>query len=263
MSKTSIFGIVTGLASLLIAYIWESEWQMGAITALLRPTAAIIVFGGTIGAVMLSFPGEDLKRVGKIIGVAMRNKTVNTEEIVQYFKMLSIKARKDGILKLQEDMSSACEVNPMIKRGIQMVIDGTSQESVKAALENDVYMVSERHKAGAAIFDAAGGFAPTMGIIGTVLGLVHVLGNLEDTSSLGGKIATAFIATLYGVGSANILWIPIANRLKAINKKEMIVNDLIIEGVIGIQDGISPNALEERLSGYLTEKKDSQAGITK
>jgi chemotaxis protein MotA len=124
-------------------------------------------------------------------------------------------------------------------------------------------MVSERHKAGAAIFDAAGGFAPTMGIIGTVLGLVHVLGNLEDTSSLGGKIATAFIATLYGVGSANILWIPIANRLKAINKKEMIVNDLIIEGVIGIQDGISPNALEERLSGYLTEKKDSQAGITK
>jgi chemotaxis protein MotA len=134
-------------------------------------------------------------------------------------------------------------------------VDGVDPQAVRSILELELDSTSERHKNGSDVFESAGGYAPTMGIVGTVMGLVHVLGNLEDTSTLGPKIAVAFLATLYGIGSANLLWLPIANRLKQADEKEVKEKTLIIEGILYIQEGINPNTIAEKLKSFLNKEE--------
>lgn len=148
------------------------------------------------------------------------------------------------------------------KRGLQLVIDGTEPELVKDIMEVEIYTIEERHSIGSKIFEVAGGYAPTMGIIGTVMGLVHVLGNMNDPDTLGSAIAVAFMATLYGVGSANLLWFPLAAKLSNISDKEILLKQLMMEGIISLQAGYNPILIRERLISYLnpsnrqTEEKD-------
>ncbi|NLK51627.1 MAG: motility protein A, partial [Syntrophomonadaceae bacterium] len=134
---------------------------------------------------------------------------------------------------------------------LQLIIDGTDPELTRNMLETEMYAVSDRHKVGIGMFESAGGYAPTMGIIGTVMGLVHVLGNLSDPGSLGPAIALAFIATLYGVGSANLIWLPIASKLKNKSGKETLIQELIIEGILSIQAGENPTIIREKLLSFL------------
>lgn len=250
---TGLIALILGFASLVIAFIMEG----GHIGALLKPTAAIIVFGGTIAAVMLSFPMSDIKRIGKIFKVTFFPQKSSLPELIVYFKDLAFKTRKNGLLSIEGEISADDKMDAFIKKGLQMIVDGVEPQAVRSILELEADMTSERHKAGAAMFESAGGYAPTMGIIGTVMGLVHVLGGLASSSpdKLGESIATAFIATLYGVGSANILWLPIGSRLKNIDKEETVEKELIIEAILYIQEGVNPNTIAEKLKGFLNKSE--------
>jgi chemotaxis protein MotA len=250
MSFSSIGFLLAGLLSLIMAFVFEG----GTPTALLSSTAAMIVFGGTIGALGLAFPFKDIKRLPACLKVAFSAKEKNLGEMILFFRDLSIKARKNGLLSIEGEISGE-EIDPFIKKGLQLVVDGVDPQTIQGILELEADSTSDRHKVGAAMFESAGGFSPTMGIIGTVMGLVHVLSNLSDPSSLGPKIAVAFIATLYGVGTANIFWLPVGNKLKATDAYEAHERALIIEAVLLIQTGTNPTTLVEKLKGFLNNKE--------
>lgn len=250
MDIISIFFVLFGFGALIGAFLGEG----GIISALLSPTSAVIIFGGTIAAVCTSFPINEVKKVGKMLKVAFKKEKGNMLELIAYFKNIAFKTRKEGLLSIEE-LISGNDIDPFVKKGLQMVVDGVEPQSVKSALELSVELLEERHEVGISIFEAAGGYAPTMGITGTVLGLVNVLADMADTSTLGEKISKAFIATLYGIGTANLLWLPIASKLKRINASEIMEKSLVIEAILCIQEGVNPNTLEEKLKGFLDKKQ--------
>ena len=249
MNIFSIVFVLISFGSMIGAFILEG----GSPGMLAATSAAIIVFGGTIGSVGLSFSAKKLKNIPAMLKLIFTAKDKDLVEIVSYFKNLSFKTRKEGLLSIEGEITDA--LDPFIKKGLQLVVDGVEPQMVKTILEFELESTYDRHKEGAAIFDAAGGFAPTMGIIGTVMGLVQVLSNLSDPAVLGEKIAVAFIATLYGVGSANLLWLPMAARLKDLNNEEIKEKQLIIEAVLLMQEGANPNILAEKLKGFLDKKQ--------
>ncbi len=231
----------------------------GKFLALFIGTAALIVFGGTIGAVGLSFPMEELNRLPKILGVLLKYKPTNPSKEILLFHNLSLLARSQGILSLENGLPKGEPLNPLVAKGISMVVDGVETQLLEKTLVTDAENRVVRHEVGIAIFEAAGGYSPTMGIIGTVMGLVHVLGNLEDPSTLGPKIAVAFIATLYGVATANLVWLPIASRLRSINDKETLHNEMIIEGLLSLQQGKHPKMVVENMCSFLSESERQKA----
>lgn len=251
------FGIIVSLifsfAMLIVAYILEE----GVLSALAQPTAAMIVFGGTIGVIGASFPMSQIKRIPKIFGVAFGSKQQDREALVHLFAELSTNTRKNGLLSLETEIQNG-SFDKFMAQGLQMVVDGIEPETVEKTLETKLENMSERHAKGAEIFSAAGGYSPTLGIIGTVFGLVSVLGNLSEPDTLGPKIATAFIATLYGIGAANLIWLPIANRLKSIDAEEMLTKIMILDGILMIQGGSNPRLIEEKLKGYLDHEIEEE-----
>jgi chemotaxis protein MotA len=246
-----LIGLILGFVSMIGSFMLEG----GHFMALMEPTAAMIVFGGTIATIVISFPVEDLKRLPKICKVLFSSKKSNTVTLISYFKDLSFKTRKNGLLSIESEITADANMDPFIKKGLQMVVDGVEGQAVRSILELQAEMTYDRHGEGYAMFEAAGGFAPTMGIIGTVMGLVHVLGNLDDPASLGPKIAVAFIATLYGVGSANLMYLPMGAKLKALNNQEMKERTLIVEAILFIQEGVNPNTIAEKLKSFLDPKE--------
>lgn len=245
MDLTTLLGLLLGLASLLIAFVMEG----GSPAALLGLSAGLIVFGGTIGAVVVSFPGDQLRNVGVLLRVAFKKPKDEPLAVIDQLVELAMTARREGILSLEEKIEGYSD--EFLKNGIRLIVDGVDPELVRSILETELSYIEARHEAGAGIFEAAGGFAPTMGIIGTVMGLIHVLGNLSNISKLGPLIATAFIATLYGVGSANLLWLPIASKLKSRSKREMLTKEIILEGILSIQAGENPTILGQKLRVFL------------
>lgn len=249
-----IVSLIIGFSAIIAGFIIEG----GKLIGILKPTAAMIVLGGVVGAVGISFPVKELKRIPKIIGVAFKNESTDYDSLIEFFKNIAIKTRKNGLLSIEEDLSQID--NEFIKKGLQMVVDGVEPQSVRNILEAQADNIYERHKVGISIFDQAGGFAPTMGIIGTVLSLVNVLGKLSsDPGNLGPQIAEAFVATLYGIGTANLIFLPIANKLKALNRNENKELELIIEGILSLQEGINPSTLVEKLRSYT----DNSSGSSK
>ncbi|TEB15546.1 Chemotaxis protein PomA [Pelotomaculum sp. FP] len=245
MGVTTIIGFIIAAGCLVLAYILDG----GDISSLFRGTAALIVFGGTIGATTMCFSLQELKTVPKLIKIILFHKHPDEVALIEQIVDLSDKVRREGVLYLEKQLPQIDD--DFMRKGIQLVVDGTDPELVRMIMETELYAMQERHSAGAGVFEAAGGFAPTMGIIGTVLGLVHVLGNLDSPETLGPAIALAFIATLYGIGSANILWLPIAEKLKNIGKKEDILRELMLEGILSIQSGYNPLLVRERLTAFL------------
>ncbi len=220
--------------------------------ALLSPTAAMIVFGGTIGATIVSYSVSEIKTVPQLLKVTLFQKMPDENDLIEQIVGLADKVRREGLLYLENQLPQI--EDGFMRKGIQLVVDGTDPELVRQIMENEMYSIQERHQNGAGIFETAGGYAPTMGIIGTVMGLVHVLSNLESPESLGPSIALAFIATLYGVGSANVLWLPLAEKLKNLSRKEVMLRELMLEGIMSIQAGYNPILIRERLSAFLNPK---------
>ncbi|MBI4855970.1 MAG: flagellar motor protein [Acetobacterium woodii] len=242
---------IGGLTSIIVAFWLEG----GAPLHLLSPTAFMIVILGTIGATGMSFPMSEIKKIPKFFKVAFTNKKYDYPGLIENMKAMSKTARTKGILSLEKEVLENNEIDAFTKRGLQFILDGLDPVKTREALESDLEMIEHRHHGGAAIFEAAGGFAPTLGIIGTCLGLINVLGNLSEPDKLGESIAVAFICTLYGLATANLFWLPIGTNLKNKSKKEIVYNSMIIEGLILIQEGANPNFVEEKLKGYLSMKE--------
>jgi chemotaxis protein MotA len=224
----------------------------GDIMSLFQLTAALIVFGGTFGAVIISYPFEQLKTIPSLLKVIFSGKPMNPLNMIDELIRLATIARREGILALEEQIEN--HDDEFFKNGIRLVVDGVDPELVRSILETELAYIESRHEAGAGILEAAGGYAPTLGIIGTVMGLVHVLGSLTSIDKLGGLIATAFIATLYGVSSANLIYLPMANKLKVRSKQEILTREIMIEGILSIQAGENPTILGQKLKAFLAPK---------
>ncbi len=253
-SDTSVLiGIVVGFGGLILGFILEG----GRVLSLVGVSAFIIIIAGTLGACITSFSLREVLAMPRLFTQAMRSKGGPSPRLVQTLLEFAEKARRDGILSLEDTLEEL--EDEMLKKGLRLVVDGTESETLLEVMENDLAVFEQRKRDEAGLFEAAGGFSPTMGIIGTVVGLVLVLGNLGgDPKELGHSIATAFIATLYGISFANLIWLPISNKLKGQMKGDRLEKELIIMGVRSIQQGESPALVREKIEGYL-EEKDKRA----
>lgn len=245
MEITAIGGIVFAIIALVGGFLIEG----GHAGALFQLSAAIIVFGGTLGATVISFSLKEVLTVPKLLKIAFFSSQPDTGQTIELLVSLAEEARREGLLYLENRLSEI--EDPFMRKGIQLVVDGTDPEVVKSILETELYNVEERHRVGSAMFEAAGGYAPTMGIIGTVMGLIHVLGSISSPEKLAPAIAVAFMATLYGVASANILWLPLSAKLHNLSKKELLIRELMMEGIISLQAGYNPILIRERLTAFL------------
>jgi chemotaxis protein MotA len=250
---TTIIGILLGIISLIGGYLLEH----GILGALFVISAAIIVFGGTFGAVILSFPLSQLKKFPAALGMAFKEPKYNPEIVIEDMVDMATVARREGVLALEQRAQE--HPNPFLKDGLMMVVDGTDPELTRQILELEMDSIEHEHESMAKIFEAAGGYAPTMGIIGTVMGLIQVLGNLSTPETLGPKIAVAFTATLYGVASANVIYLPIANKIKTRSKSMIAEMELMLEGILALQAGENPQLIKKKLSSFIHRKNDKNA----
>ncbi len=243
--KATILFLLFGFAFLLLAFVEEG----GKPLTLLAPTAAMIVFGGTIGAVGVAFPFEELKHLKKALGVIFNFKPKNLMKEIDIIKNLSAKTRREGLLSLENELKTT--EDPFLRKGLQLMIDGIDKDTLEAILENDLALTQTRHKVACEIMEAAGGYSPTMGVVGTVMGLISVLSNLENPSELGRSIALAFIATLYGVAFANLVYLPLGAKLKAFDKINTYEKQFMIESILLLHEGTPTTLIEEKLKSYL------------
>jgi chemotaxis protein MotA len=248
MDLATLVGLIFGFVCLIAAFILEG----GAAGALLSYTAAMIVLGGTIGATVISFTVEDLKKVPALLTIAFKDQSFDSSKLIQNIVDFATQARREGVLSLENNLEQLDD--SFLKIGLQMIIDGIETSVLRDLMENEVYYMEQRHERGIAIFEAAGGYAPTMGIVGTVMGLVHVLGNMSTPNALAPAIAVAFIATLYGIATANLLWLPIGGKLKVRSKEEILYRSLAVEGLLAIQEKENPNFIREKLIIFLSSQ---------
>jgi chemotaxis protein MotA len=253
----AIIGLIIGFGGILAGFKIEG----GAFSGLWGPSAFMIVFGGTIGATLISFPLSEIKKLPSLFKGVFQDKKLDEEKMINILADLADKARRDGLLVLEQEVEKI--ENPLLKKGLGLVVDGIDGETIKDILSREVYLFDVKVKEGAEIFEAAGGYGPTMGIVGTVMGMVSILGNLGNSEELGSSIAAAFIATLYGISSANLLWLPFAKKLKVKGKKEKMVNEIIVEGLLSIQAGENPRVLKEKLNSIMSENKKSESSAEK
>lgn len=248
MDITTIGGLVIALGAIISGILIEG----GNLGSYVGISAAVIILGGTIGAVTISFPMKVLSQVPSLLTNALTNQSHDIPGTIRKIVEFSERARREGILCLEAELANVKD--EFLKYGLQMVIDGTDPQLVRDTLQTKLAFIGERHHQGAQVFEAAGGFAPTMGIIGTVLGLINVLSNMKDPSKLGEAIALAFIATLYGISSANLVWLPIANKLKNKHQEEQIIKEIMLEGVLCLQSGDNPRMVEQKLKAFLSRR---------
>lgn len=249
MDISSIIGLIIGFGAILAGFIIEG----GNLSALIHEVSPfIIIFGGTAGAVFLSFPRSELAQIPAMLKTVFTDKKYNEVDIINQLSEISEKARRDGLLSLEQDVQNM--ENPFIKKGLSLVVDGIETQTIKDILARESYLRESIYESGAKIFEAAGGYSPTMGVCGTVLGMIVILADMSSPQELGPKISVAFIATLLGVSFANLLFLPIAGKIKAKAAKETMVTDMIIEGLLSIQAGENPRLIKEKLSLSLIEQ---------
>jgi len=241
---TTGLGMVVAVVALIVSVFMEG----GHLSALFSPSALVIILGGTLGATVMSYSPAELAKVPSLLVQAFFGKDPPMAEVIETLVGYAEKARREGLLVLQEYIHEGDD--PFLVRGLNLVIDGADPEMVRSILETELAVREKEYQTEAGIFETAGGYAPTMGIIGTVMGLVHVLGNLQDTSRLGPAIAVAFLATFYGIASANLIWLPIAAKLKLRARKLVAQKELMLEGILSIQAGENPRMVREKLEVF-------------
>ena len=256
MKASTAIGIAAAFCGLLLGALMEGS----AVGAFFNIPAMLIVLGGTFGATLASTSMEAMKRIPSLYKKAMSSEKPDLGGRVEMLVSLADRARRDGLLALEGEIEQLDD--EFTRKGLQLVVDGTEPELVLQVLENEIDGTSGRHGEGRSVFEKAGGFAPTMGIIGTVMGLVHVLENLDQPATLGPAISGAFIATLYGVASANVVFLPIGNRLKHISEAEIALRELTIEGVLAIQAGDNPRIVADKLMAFVPPEERQAAEKT-
>jgi chemotaxis protein MotA len=245
MKAATAIGIGVGIAGLLFASMMEGTQPM----AFFNIPALIIVLVGTGGATLAACGMETMKKVPALYKMAFGPPELDMRGRVELIVSLAEQARREGLLALDAQLSEIDD--EFTRKGLQLVVDGTDPELVREILEAEIDGMTTRHAAGATAFEKAGGFAPTMGILGTVMGLVHVLQNLSDPSSLGPAISVAFIATLLGVGAANVIFLPVGARLRALSSAEAELRILTLEGILSVQAGDNPRVVGDKLRSFV------------
>jgi chemotaxis protein MotA len=239
-------GIAVAVVGMLAAAVMEGTSPV----AFLNIPALLLITAGTSGAVMASTNMKAFLNMPKLAIVAVKGSDHDAHATIRQMVALSEKARRNGLLALEEDVAKIDDA--FTQKGLQLVVDGTDSDLVRGILQSELDGTAQRHHHNATLFAQAGGFAPTIGIIGTVMGLVHVLQNLSAPSTLGPAISGAFIATLYGVGGANVILLPIANKLKELSSEEMNHRYMLLEAILSIQAGDNPRVLAEKLETYIS-----------
>ncbi|MBI5599139.1 MAG: flagellar motor protein [Deltaproteobacteria bacterium] len=245
MDILTIIGLMGGVGAVVLGQVLEG----GSVSSILQLTAAIIVFGGTFGAVLVNYPLSTVVMAFRLARRAFVNEDNNQRETIGRITDFAQVVRRDGLLALEPRIRGIKD--PFLKRGVQLVVDGTGTKKIRDILEIRLVQEEGRKLQAVKVFESAGGYAPTIGILGAVLGLIHVMENLADPSRLGSGIAVAFVATVYGVGSANLLWLPLAGKLKVKIKNEAVARELMVEGIVSLAHGENPRLVKERLEGFL------------
>ena len=245
MDVISILGLVVGLAAIL-----GGQWlEGGHLSSLVQPTAFVIVMGGTFGAVMLQSPFATFMQGMGMAKWVFAPPVLPQRELIERIMEWSHTARREGLLALEGYLA---ELNdPFLRKGLQLLVDGAEPDRVREVLEVEIAAREDQMKLAAKVWESAGGYAPTIGILGAVMGLIHVMENLSDPSKLGAGIAVAFVATIYGVGSANLIFLPIAKKLLAHVARLTLMRDMYVDGLIGVASGDNPRIIESRLQGYI------------
>lgn len=246
MEKSSVIGVVLGFLAVGVGMVLKGAH----LSSLANPAAILIIILGTFAAVMIAFPMSDLKKVPKLFVILFkRQELVSKKQLIQLFIEWVTITRREGLLALESKVE---EIDDMfLRNGMRMIIDGNDQEFIHDVLMEEITAMEERHRSGALIFTQAGTYAPTLGVLGAVVGLIAALSNLNQVEALGHLISAAFVATLLGIFTGYVLWHPFANKLKQISKKEVELKMMMVEGLLSIQSGISAIAIEQKLSVFL------------
>ena len=246
LDKTSLIGVILALISVGLGMIMKGV----SFAALLNPAAFLIIILGTIAAVVIAFPANEIKRVPKLFKILFTERNeVAPEELIKTFSDWAIIARKEGLLAL-EGISEKVE-DPFLRNGLILAVEGQSADYIRDILSEEIEAMEERHQTGAAIFTQAGTYAPTLGVLGAVVGLIAALSDMTDTNALSAAISAAFVATLLGIFTGYVLWHPFANKLKRKSVQEVKIKTMMIEGVLSIIEGEAPRTIEQKLTSYL------------
>jgi chemotaxis protein MotA len=245
MDIISLVGLLLGVVAIVGGQVLEG----GHIDALIQPTAFLIVVGGTVGATLLGAPMSVFFAGVRMVGWVFFPPVISSAQMIDQVSRWSHIARKEGLLALEAQVNFLKD--PFMSKGLQLLVDGAEPERMREVLDVEIVAYESQMKAAAKIWESAGGYAPTIGILGAVMGLIHVMENLSDPSKLGAGIAVAFVATIYGVGSANLIFIPVSKKLIANIARLVAMREMFVDGLVGIANGDNPRIIESRLQGYL------------
>lgn len=245
MDKISLAGLVIGLVAIIGGQILEG----GHVGSLVQPTALLIVCGGTLGAVLLQSPWHVFKRGIVMAKWVWMPPVIEQKRLIDQILNWSQLSRREGLLALENYIPGIKD--EFVKKGLQLLVDGADPERIRELLEVEINTFEDEWRQSAKIWESAGGYSPTIGILGAVMGLIHVMENLSDPTKLGSGIAVAFVATIYGVGFANLIYLPIAGKLKYYIMRMVASREMLIDGLVGIAVGDNPRIIEGRLKGYL------------
>lgn len=247
MDKSSFMGVIVGLGGIMLGLLLEG----GKLSQVIQPTAAIIVFGGTLGAVLLQYPMPVVASAFRRLIQVFLERKLDPQQTVQQLVIFANKARRYGMISLDADLPSLSD--PFLKRALMLAVDGTEPQELRKTMQLEIDNQAEYEDNIPKVFESAGGFAPTIGIIGAVLGLIQVMQHLDNINEVGKGIAVAFVATVYGVGSANLFFLPSSGKLRLRIREEQIIREMTLEGVVSILEGMNPRMLESKLIGFLPE----------
>ena len=245
MDLISLLGISVGILAIIGGQVLEG----GHVGSLVQPTALLIVLGGTLGAVLLQSPKRVFLNGMRMAVWVFNPPPIDGPALIEQISRWSQLARKEGLLALESQIQQLDD--PFFRKGLQLLVDGAEPERLQEVLEVEISTYEADLKLGAKIWDSAGGYSPTIGILGAVMGLIHVMENLSDPSKLGAGIAVAFVATIYGVGSANLLFLPMGKKIVANISLLVMLREMFVDGLVGIANGDNPRLIESRLQGYL------------
>lgn len=253
MELTTILGVIVGFIAVIGAMIFKKI----SFTVFINPAAFFVIFVGTAATILNSFPGKTLKNLGALFKILFtKQKLMSEAEIIALMTGLSGDARREGLLALEAKMETL--EDPFIQKGLRLVVDGVQQESIVDILESEIAAMEERHEVNASIFSSAGMYAPTLGVLGAVFGLIAAMSHIDDTAAMSEAIAAAFIATILGIFTGYVLWNPFAKKLKVKSKEEVLLKRMVIEGVLSIQSGDSSDTLQEKLMSLLSQTEQAR-----
>lgn len=253
MELTTLIGVIVGVIAVVGAMIFKHI----SFSVFLNPAAFFVIFVGTAATILNSYPGGNLKNLGSLFKILfIKQKSISELEIIEMMIDLSAVAKKEGLLSLEKKVAEIDD--PFIKKGIRMVIDGIQGDVIEEILETEIAAMEKRHETNAGIFSSAGMYAPTLGVLGAVFGLIAAMSSINDTEMMSEAIAAAFIATILGIFTGYVLWNPFAKKLKVKSQREVMLKELVIAGLLSIQNGDAPFMLREKLLAALPSSKQEK-----